>query len=89
MFCSLCSSHKAHLNVIASSERLKNNGPIYIVCGSPAVTGEELCLLAMLPRVISSGKGSQQGKMLSKVNDAVSNRLELTRHKMASLWANI
>lgn len=60
------------------------------MCGSPAVTGEELCLLAMLPGVISSGKGSsQQGKMLSRSSDAVSNRLELARHKIASLWANI
>lgn len=65
VLCSLCSSHKAHLNVIIPSERLKNNGAIK----KRALCGDHLLLLVKdfaswlySPGVISSGKGNGVGR---------------------------
>lgn len=61
------------------------------MCGSPTVTHEELCLLAVLLGVINSGKDNivSRERCFLGSTDVVSNRFELTRHKVASLWANM
>lgn len=90
-----CSSFdKAQLNVIASSERLKNNGPIKkrTLC-----VGHLLLLMKNFASwLYSLGSSALERAKLSAGKDAfggltdvVSNSSELTKHKVASLGANM